>query len=290
MSTIGINLKKENVEAYKFFPFRFVSSIVFLYKKRRFYSLFKIDFFRHLVCKLRKFYFVRIKKKLKIWDGSEEKFITTANNDSTIVHNLNGLHDVSGARSFRIIKPLSVIESYRALNTMPILGGELHDLDYPCDAKVLSIGPRTEGEIFCLISHGFKPKNITGIDLISYSPYIDVGDMHDMKYTDNSFDIVICSCVLVYSKDPMLACAEILRVCTNGGLICLSQDTTPNSGKGHLDSNLKKQTITIDDYLKLFSPFVKRIFWRHELPERLIDNCNIGSNYTMSVIFEIKKP
>ncbi len=239
---------------------KFIKSIVFIYKNRRFYSVLKIDFIRFLICRIRKFYFIRVRKELKIWNGSEEKFVITKNNLSTIEHNLNGLHDVSGARSFRVIKPLSVIETYRALNTMPILGGELHDLDYSCNAKVLSIGPRTEGEIFCLISHGFKPKNITGIDLISYSPYIDVGDMHNMKYDKDSFDIVICSCVLVYSKDPLLACSEILRVCQNGGLICLSQDTTPEAGKGHLDSNLKQQTITIDDYLKLFSPYVKRVF------------------------------
>ena len=278
------------IEAQKFYFFRFISSILFLYKKRRVYSLLKIDLFRFLICKARKFYYIKVRKKLKIWDGSEERFIIIAStNDSTIQHNLKGLHDVSSARSLRIIKPLSVIESYRTLNTMPILGGELHDLDYPCEAKVLSIGPRTEGEVFCLMAYGFKPKNIIGIDLISYSPFIDVGDMHCMKYADNAFDIVICSCVLVYSKDPLLACSEILRVCRNGGLICLSQDTTPNAGKGHLESNLKQQTITIDHYLKLFSPFVKRVFWQHELPERLQDDCNIGSNYTMSVIFQIEK-
>ena len=42
-----------------------------------------------------------------------------------------------------------------------------------------------------LTSAGFDPANIRGLDLISYSSMVDVGDMHDLPYEDDSFDIVI---------------------------------------------------------------------------------------------------
>lgn len=266
-----------------------INSLFYLYKKRRWYPLLKIDFIRFLICKIRKFYFIRVKKELKTWNGSQVNMVVLKTGDSTIQHNLKGLHDVSGARSLRIIKPLSVIETLRPLTEMPSNGGELHDLDYVCDAKVLTIGPRTEGEIFCLIGYGFKPKNIRGLDLISYSPYIDVGDMHNMPYENNTFDVVICSCVLVYSVDPQTACNEIMRVCKNDGLICIAQDTVPDAGKDHIGSR-GKQTLLCADYLELFRSHIKRIFFQHEIPERLAPVLlNQGSNYTMSLIFQVNK-
>lgn len=266
-----------------------IKSVSFLLKRRRWYPLLKIDMIRFFVCKIRKFYFIKLKKQLTLWNGSQANLVTMQSGDSTIEHNLKGLHDISCARSLRIIKPLSVIELFRPLREMPLRGGELNDLDYPCNAKVLTIGPRTEGEIFCLIAYGFEPKNIRGLDLISYSPFIDVGDMHQMPYPDNSFDIVICSCVLVYSKNPQKASEEIIRVCKPGGLICISQDTVPDSGDGHIEA-LGKQTLLCEDYLTLFKKNVRRVFFQHELPERLAPILpNEGANYTTSLIFQIQK-
>ena len=34
-------------------------------------------------------------------------------------------------------------------------------------------------------------KNITALDLFSYTPKFDMGDMHKMPYNNNSFDIII---------------------------------------------------------------------------------------------------
>ena len=55
--------------------------------------------------------------------------------------------------------------------------------------KVLSVGPRTESEIFCLIGNGFRKENICSIDLQSYSSLIDTGDIHAINFNDNTFDI-----------------------------------------------------------------------------------------------------
>lgn len=263
--------------------------LVLVLRKWRLYSLLRIDILRFILCWIRKYHYIYICKNLRIWDGSQLNLAKLETGFSTIQHNLNGLHNLSSARSLRVIKPLSVIESYRPLQEMPLQGGELHDLDYPSNAKVLTIGPRTEGEIFCLIGYGFKPSNIRGLDLISYSPFIDIGDMHNMPYAADSFDIVICSCVLVYSINPKLACKEILRVCKNDGLICIAQDTGTDTGKAHMNI-LGKQTILTQDYLNLFEGNIKKVFFQHEFPERLNElPINNNSKYTMSLIFQLKK-
>jgi hypothetical protein len=91
---------------------------------------------------------------------------------------------------------------------------------------VLSIGPRSEIEIFGLWSAGFSKDRVKGLDLFSYSPFIDVGDMHAMPYADGSFDIVILSEVLPYSKDQQAAANEVLRVCRDRAIIAVATSYT----------------------------------------------------------------
>lgn len=251
------------------------------------YGLLKIDWIRYGVGRVRRAYFVRLRRALRVWNGTTADQAVFENGKTTVAHNLPGLRDVSGARALRTIKPLSVIELLRPLPDMPRRGGELHDLGYPCDARVLTIGPRTEGEILCLIGYGFKPANVRGLDLISYSPFIDVGDMHRMPYADGAFDVVIASCVLVYSTNPRQACAEILRVCRAGGIVCIAQDTSADVGAAHAAA-LGKPTVLADDYLALFGERVRRVFFRHELPERLGGlRPGEGSDYTLTLIFQL---
>lgn len=112
----------------------------------------------------------------------------------------------STRRTRRLIFPLSSLE--------PIYSR-------PQTLKVLSIGPRTEMEIFNLLAVGFVLPNITALDLISSSPLIDTGDMHRMPYDDRSFDVVISSWVLGYSSEPQLAIDEMVRVCADGGIVAV---------------------------------------------------------------------
>ncbi len=255
-----------------------IRSFFWLFKNIRYYVIYRSSLIRYLICRVRKFYYIRIKQQLKTWNGSQEHFYTFKDGKKTIEYNLTGLHDVSCARSLRLIKPLSCIETYRPLSSMPGLGGTLYDLDYKCEAKVLTIGPRTEGEIFCLKAYGFKSENIRGLDLISYSPYIDVGDMHKLPYEDNSYDIVIASCVLAYSLDQETAIKEILRVLKPNGLICMSHDVNPATMNDVFPR-------TVEDYLSYFKPYIKNVFYRHELPELL--EAVPPQNYTCGVILQV---
>ena len=95
-------------------------------------------------------------------------------------------------------------------------------------SRVLSIGPRLESEIFNLIKNGFKKKNIFALDLQTYSPLIQLGNMTKMPYEDNYFDIVFCGWVLSYSNEIQKAANEMIRVVKNGGYIALGISNKPN--------------------------------------------------------------
>ncbi len=122
--------------------------------------------------------------------------------------------------------------SYASFTRTARLIGPIVALDRPFHLaqklKVLSIGPLTEMELYHLVGCGFQPENITAIDLISPSPWIDAADMHAMPYADAAFDISISSWVLGYSATPQKAVDEMLRVTKSGGLIAIGCTHEPN--------------------------------------------------------------
>ena len=77
-----------------------------------------------------------------------------------------------------------------------------------CD--VLCIGPRNVVEIDYIRSKGAK--SVTGIDLYSEHKDIQVMDMHNMTFADNSFDVVYSSHSLEHSYDIKQVVNEIVRV------------------------------------------------------------------------------
>ena len=92
----------------------------------------------------------------------------------------------------------------------------------PKSCRVLCIGPRNEAEILLLSLHGFSRQHITAIDLFSQSPLIQVMDMHELRFPDDHFDIVYSSYVLRYSSDVQRACAEMVRVTKDSGLVAIA--------------------------------------------------------------------
>jgi len=152
--------------------------------------------------------------------------------------------------------------------------------DIAKEAKVLSMGPRNEGELLLLERHGFRWGNITGLDLFSYSPKIEIMDMHYMTFADNSFDIVVCSRVLSYSENVKKAVSEIVRITKNGGIIAIglawSEDSANNSKVlgNRFDGWL-------DELLGFFEGHVDYIYWRSEGMRKY--------NGDMTTIFRLKK-
>lgn len=160
-------------------------------------------------------------KDMSFFDENQSSFV----HDCTMKHNYGNLLQLEAiTRPWQLIWPLISIDFIR-MNCKNL--------------KVLSIGPRTEAEILAIYGMGIDPNNVTAIDLMSYSPAIDVGDMHDLPYKDNTFDIIIAGWVLAYSADNQKAADEMKRVSRPGCHIaigCVAEPhTTEYKDEGILD-------------------------------------------------------
>lgn len=142
------------------------------------------------------------------------------------------------------------------------------------ETRVLIVGPRTENEILLYMSHGFGPGNVRGLDLMSYSPWVDVGDMHAMPYADNSFDVVLFSWVLGYSSNQKRAVAEAVRVARPGGFVGIGEEFEPKSSEEHNEMLLREKGYTLhgtvttsaERLIGLFGDAVDEVVFRTEPP------------------------
>lgn len=126
------------------------------------------------------------------------------------------------------------------------------------NSKFLCIGPRNEAEILLLSLYGFPLKNITSIDLFSYSPSILCMDMHNLQFPDNTYDVIYNAWTLKYSYDLTRACSEIIRVAKPGAIILIgfSHTSIVTDVVGTPLSN------GLDDLLPIFEPYIDWIYWK----------------------------
>ena len=174
----------------------------------------------------------------------------------TIAHNRIQIDDgtfASAERSLRLINPLAAI-------------GGIFEREIEKD--VLSIGPRTEMELFHLVGAGFHPDRIKAIDLISTSPWIDQGDMHALPYPDKSFDIVISSWVLAYSSTPQKAVDEMLWVTRNNGIIAIGCTHNPQADSFEYKTDDAKilgcKFRSVDQYRALIGDKLAQVYFQDE--------------------------
>lgn len=181
--------------------------------------------------------------------------------ENTIRHNMTHLgKSTAFARPMGLLGPLLGIDQV-AFNINRV--------------KVLIVGPRTENEILLYLSHGFSGGHVRGLDLMSYSPWVDVGDMHDMPYADSSFDVVLFSWVLGYSKNQKKAVAEAVRVAKPGGLVGIGEEFEPKTPEEH-NKQLRAAagytlygTVTThaQQLIQLFGDAVDKVVFQTEPPE-----------------------
>jgi hypothetical protein len=173
-------------------------------------------------------------------------------------------------------RPLSLI---RPLSSIPaIVGG-----------RVLSVGSRYETELLYLVGYGFDPKRIRGLDLFSYSPWIDAGNMHRMPYPDRSFDVVVLGWIISYSETPRRVAEEVIRVISDAGVVAVgvsyySESFVRNhvaSGKAVI-GDYASRLQTTEAILELFSPWVDKVFFRYDPPSDV-------SESRCLVVFSVKK-
>lgn len=206
---------------------------------------FLLPAFTRLVVRLRHFYFVRLRRRVLQWRP----------NELIIAYDYSRRHIdrlVLKGRPLKLIRPLSSIETL------------------PKTAKILSIGCRYEEEIFYLFAHGYSLRNIRGLDLFSYSPLVDTGDMHRMPYGDSTWDAVICAWTLSYSNDLRRACTEIVRVTRPGGIVAVSVGYYPISelrrleAAGQLKGGIESRVQTTASLLDAFRPHVGTVYFQHD--------------------------
>jgi SAM-dependent methyltransferase len=90
------------------------------------------------------------------------------------------------------------------------------------NSLVLSVGPRFESELFGLRGLGFNWSQIKAVDTYSYSPLITPGNMHNLQFSESSFDLILAGWVLAYSDDPIAALEEFHRVLRPNGILILT--------------------------------------------------------------------
>lgn len=150
--------------------------------------------------------------------------------------------------------------------------------DVPKDGRVLVIGPRNEAELLLLSLYGFKLKNITSVDLFSYSPKIQLADMHDLPFPDASFDVVYSAWTLKYSYDINKACSEIVRVVRPGGYVVTGFSHTLKTSEV-VGSPIKGG---LDELRRLFEPHVETVSFQEASEEE-------PGTWRVSLIFKARK-
>ena len=196
---------------------------------------------------------------------SELKSISSESvTDQTILHNSSlerMFYSEMSTRPDLISKPLS------CMNTVTMNAHKM---------RVLSVGCRTEAEIFSLVDAGFEVENITGIDLFSYTPLIELGDVCELAYPSETFDVVICGWVLEFVTEIEKAVLEIKRVTKPGGFIAVGGMHHPisvdiekyNKRKKHED---RKWYASVDNIIKTFKVPDNECVFKSEIAAQDID-------------------
>ncbi len=156
-----------------------------------------------------------------------------------------------------ISKPLSCVNSV-AMNAYKM--------------KVLTIGSRTEAEIFSLVDAGFNLKNIKAVDLFTYSPLIEIDDVTKLSFEDNQFDIVICGWVLEFVTNLKKAASEILRVAKPNAYIAIggmhhpvSLDLKQYNKRGKHNDRI--WYASVENIMKLFNLSYKDLIFKSSIED-----------------------
>jgi len=188
------------------------------------------DKLRNYYCFFRAFILCKIFNKMKtVNNTSEHTWKNTLESNQRAVHNKNiSLPKHPNAK--RILDIGKSLSGAKARDLFKIINMKYNQKDFS-RLKILSIGPRSEGEIYLVYSFGFEMKNIFAIDLFSYSSLVSLGDMHKLNFQDNYFDIIIMGWCLAYSNNKVVALNEAKRVLKQDGLIAIGHTFAKKSDK-----------------------------------------------------------
>lgn len=240
---------------------------------RLFRNTLTIPFIRESVGRVRLWYYLTLKRR---WNtvSSQHAF------DMTLKHNLKQLKDFSNPRMELLIRPLSVLEFLKS------------------ESDVLIIGPRNENDLLRLMASGFSPAHVRGLDLMSYSPLVDVGDMHETPYEDNQWDAILCGWTLSYSRNPLLFSKELIRIAKPGSAIAIAieyaslnyEDAIELAGYSIEDEGFHRIN-SVDQILGLFQGHVEHVYFSHDAPLKRHHTAKglVPAPSGVAVIFTVRK-
>jgi len=125
--------------------------------------------------------------------------------------------------------------------------------------SALCIGCRNTVEIDVLRRKGIT--NVVGIDIYSKHSDIIVMDMHDMSFSDNSFDIVFSCHSFEHAYNPERVAQEMMRVLRSHGVIAIEVPVHYKTTSADLID-----VRTPERLLEFFAPYVEKIFFCEEQP------------------------
>lgn len=229
--------------------------------------------FRHLWVYLRAVYLVRIRRKLRTLDSSDAL-------RANVSHNLRSIYQAN-RRMNLLLLPLATIET---------LGPQ---------SRILVCGPRNEFDLYSLVGLGFRIENIVGLDLISYSPYIKLGDMHNMSFEDGEFDAVVCGWTLSYSTNPARAASEIIRVTRPGGLVAIGVEYSNLDAEAEHKllgyrlqetNKLGHRINSTADIRSLFEGSVGHVYFEHDAPLKISHSADGHAGNVSNVALVFSRP
>jgi SAM-dependent methyltransferase len=215
--------------------------------KMRIYRFLQVKPICNFVFRIRFLFYARLLRRVRIHEDER----AVLGNDYSIARVLRGR---ATDRILKLLRPLTAIDKLTA------------------ESKILSIGCRFEGDLLYLVGYGFPPENVRGMDMISYSPWIDVGNMHKMDYPDDTWDATVLGWVLSYSDNPAHAAQELMRVTRDGGIIAIGVTYYPHAvlAKMHKTNEIGSDPDRIQTtgrILKLFEPHIDHVYWRHDVAD-----------------------
>ncbi len=219
-------------------------------------KLLAVDRIRNFFCFLRAFYFCKIKNQMKNFEEiTEDTWKHTLDSNKRAVYN----KDISLPKHPRANRIFDIGKSLDGSKSKWLIEGvkQKYKKSEFKNLKILSIGPRSEGEIYTIFANGFELKNITGLDLFSYSPLIKLGDMHHLDFNDQEFDIVLMGWCLAYSNNKKKVLSEVKRVLNKNGSLIIGHSTLDQTkdeiiaSRGYLIGSPNETIESLDDLKNL---------------------------------------
>ena len=146
--------------------------------------------------------------------------------------------------------------------------------------KILCIGCRNMREINYFRSKGAR--KVVGIDLFSENKEIIIMDMHNMNFTDNTFDVIFSCHSLEHAKEPKKVILELVRVAKNNSIFVIEVPVNYETRGADLQDFKSLQNLK-----EIFKPYIREVLFEEYLTKK--SQNNFAGTDIIRIIFKISK-